>query len=246
MSRSYWEIGNFHQPNESELQYNISNTKMKAAKKGKNLHPVVVEGRKITNSWWGNAWCKNLERYADFSSRIDRGKRYVRSGAVIDLQIEKGLVIAKVQGSRKAPYNIKILISPLSEEACQNIIDRCTTKVGNIEQLMSGNFPEEMKELFGGHNGLFPSPREISFLCSCPDWALMCKHVAAALYGIGVRLDENPLLFFELRGIEINRFIDVALASKVDMMLENAEAATTCSKRVLTDSAELSSLFGVL
>lgn len=246
MSRSYWEIEQYQQPTENQLQRNIENSRLKAAKKGKALHPIIVEGRSITNSWWGNAWCKNLERYADFSSRIDRGKRYVRSGTVIDLQIEKGHVSAKVQGSKKTPYKVEIKISPLSEETCQSIIERCTTKVANIEQLASGSFPEEMKELFGGRNGLFPSPKEISFSCSCPDWALMCKHVAAVLYGIGVRLDEDPLLFFELRGIDMNRFIDVTLASRVDMMLENAEAAAMSSKRVMSDTAELTALFGVL
>lgn len=246
MSRSFWETKSFQQPSEFELRRNIENTRQKAAKKGKQLHPIIVSGRNITNSWWGNAWCKNLERYADYSNRIDRGKRYVRTKTVVDLQIEKGRVSAKVQGSRKTPYKVEIKISPMSEEACQSIIERCTTRVGNIEQLVSGSFPEEMKELFGGHNGLFPSPKEISFNCSCPDWALMCKHVAATLYGIGVRLDEDPLLFFELRGIDINRFIDVTLASKVDKMLENAEAAVQCSTRVMYDTAELSELFGVL
>lgn len=246
MSKTYWESNVFQQPTENELRRNIENTKQKAEKKGKDLHPVVVKGRNITNSWWGNAWCKNLERYADFASRIDRGKRYVRSGTVVDLQIEKGHVSAKVQGSRKTPYKVEIRISPLSEEACQNIIEHCSTKVSNIEQLVSGNFPEEMKELFGGHNGLFPAPREISFGCSCPDWALMCKHVAAVLYGIGVRLDEDPLLFFELRGIDVDRFIDVTLSSKVDKLLENAETALVRSKRVMGDSNDLSGLFGVL
>ena len=246
MSRSYWEINSFQQPTERVLRRNVENTRQKAVKKGKELHPIVVEGRSITNSWWGNAWCKNLERYADYKSRIDRGKRYVHSGAVVDLQIEKGRVSAKVQGSRKTPYKVDIRISPMSEEACQSIIGRCTTKVGNIEQLVSGSFPEEMKELFGGRNGLFPSAKEISFNCSCPDWALMCKHVAAALYGIGVRLDEDPLLFFELRGIDINRFIDVTLANKVDKMLENAETALQHSSRVIYGAEELSDLFGVL
>ena len=246
MSRRYWESEYFQQPSESELRMNIANTKQKAAKKGKSLHPIVVTGRNITKNWWGNAWCKNLERYADFSSRIDRGKRYVRSGTVIDLQIEKGHVSAKVQGSRRTPYKVEILISPMSEGACQKIIERCTTKVGNIEQLASGNFPEQMKELFGGHNGLFPSPKEISFNCSCPDWALMCKHVAAVLFGIGVRLDEDPLLFFELRGIDINRFIDVSLASKVERLLENAETAANHSNRVIYKTDELTELFGIL
>ena len=99
-----------------------------------------------------------------------------------------------------------------------------------------------MQELFQGKDGLFPTPKEISFSCSCPDWALMCKHVAAVLYGVGVRLDEQPLLFFELRGIDAGRFIDVTLANRVEQMLANADCK---SPRIISD-ADAGALFGVL
>ncbi len=246
MSRNYWEIKNYDQPTEQKLRSNVENTRRKATQKGKQLHPIIVTDRNITTSWWGNAWCRNLERYADYKTRIARGKRYVRSGTVVDLQIEQGKISARVQGSKRTPYKVEIRISPLSEAQCQRIIDRCTSKVSNLEQLMTGCFPEEMKELFGGKEGLFPSPREISFTCSCPDWALMCKHVAAVLYGVGVRFDEDPLLFFQLRGIDINRFVDVSLASKVDKMLANAQTASQNSGRILAENTDLTSLFGVL
>ena len=212
-----------------------------AEKKGKVLKPVVIQGRSIANSWWGQAWCANLERYADFESRLERGKRYVKTGAVIDLKIGKGKILAKVQGSRKTPYKAEIRISPLSEERCQEIIGQCGQRVENLEKLLAGDFPVELKELFTERDGLFPSPREISFSCSCPDWALMCKHVAAALYGIGARLDENPSLFFELRGIEVGRFIDVAIANRVEVMLKNAGRK---SARMIRDEDVLE-LFGV-
>lgn len=119
---------------------------------------------------------------------------------------------------------------------------RCSRKLENLEMLLQGDFPEEMKELFQSKEGLFPSPQEISFNCSCPDWAIMCKHVAATLYGIGARFDENPLLFFELRGIDVNRFIDVTLANKVEAMLQNSAKVTD---RVMDDE-EIKGLFGVL
>lgn len=111
----------------------------------------------------------------------------------------------------------------------------------NLEALLAGNFPEDMKELFQGKDGLFPEPREISFTCSCPDWALMCKHVAAALYGIGARLDEDPMLFFELRGIDAGRFVDVALETRVESMLANADKKT---ERVM-ENLDVKALFGV-
>lgn len=239
----YWNTGIYNQPTQKEIRKKATATKKIERKKGKELAPVLVTGREIAKNWWGRAWCENLERYADYANRIDRGKRYVRSGAIVDLQIEKGKVFARVQGTRKIPYKVEIRISPLSEEKCQSIIEKCTTKLENVEQLMEGNFPSEMKELFEGTEGLFPSPREISFNCSCPDWALMCKHVAAALYGVGARFDEQPLLFFELRGIDFNRFIDVTLANKVELMLQNAEHPK--SSRIM-ETDQLTELFGVL
>ena len=147
-----------------------------------------------------------------------------------------------MQGSRKVPYKVDIRISPLSEEKCQEIIARCGRKIQTIDKLINGEFPDELRDLFTGENGLFPSPREISFNCTCPDWALMCKHVAAAMYGIGVRFDENPFYFFHLRGIDVDRFIDVALENKVESMLRNAEQP---SERILRET-DLTGLFGVL
>lgn len=239
----YWDDGiNYSQPAVSKIKKNAGESKKKERAKGKVLQPVSVSGRQVVKNWWGKAWCDNLEQYADYESRLDRGKRYVRSGAVIDLKIQKGKILARVQGRRKAPYKVEIRISPLSEERCQEIIGRCGTKIENLESLLVGSFPEELKELFMGENGLFPTPKEISFSCSCPDWALLCKHVAAALYGVGVRLDENPLLFFELRGIDVERFIDVTLANKVESMLANVDKP---SSRIVEDESWLD-LFGVL
>lgn len=239
----YWNTGDFRQPTEAQIRKNVIATNSKEKKKGKKMAPVIITGKTIARNWWGREWCQNLERYADYENRLERGKRYVRSGAIVDLQIEKGKVLARVQGTRKVPYKVEIRISPLSEEKCQSIIERCTTKLENVEQLIEGNFPSEMKALFEGSEGLFPAPKEISFQCSCPDWALMCKHVAATLYGVGSRFDENPMLFFELRGIDFNRFIDVTLANKVEVMLKNAGQPK--SERIM-ESGSLKELFGIL
>lgn len=219
----YWNTENYNQPTKNQLQKNAKATAKSARAKGKPLEPIIIQGRKIVTSWWGNAWCENLERYADYENRLDRGKRYVRTGSVVDLKIQKGKVTARVQGRRKAPYKVEVRISPLSEERCQYALEQCGRKIENLEMLISGNFPEELKNLFSGEEGLFPEPKEISFNCSCPDWALMCKHVAAVLYGIGARFDENPMLFFELRGIDVERFIDVAVENRLERMLKNAE-----------------------
>ena len=238
----YWKTAYYPAPNAADIRNNAEESTKKAKRKGIVYHPVIIEGRKIAKSWWGNAWCQNLERYADYSSRIERGRSYVRNGSVIDLQITKGKVTSRVQGRRKSPYKIEVRISPLSEEKCTSILERCGKKPDTLEALVSGNFPEELKELFFQEDGLFPSPIEISFSCSCPDWALMCKHVAATLYGIGARFDENPLLFFELRGIDVDRFIDTAIHDRIEDMLSMADNRTS---RML-DEEDLTRLFGVL
>ncbi len=237
----YWEEMNFPQPTDAELRQNINETNKKAAKKGKTLYPIIISGRQITKSWWGNAWCSNLEKYADYENRLDRGKRYVRNGSVVDLQVDKGKISARVQGTRKTPYKVEIRISPLSERQIENITDKCGLKVDNLNKLLSGDFPQELKEVFIDEGGLFPEPREISFSCSCPDWAVMCKHVAATLYGVGARFDEDPLLFFTLRGIDTNRFVDVVIANRTETMLANADKP---SRRILSD-VEIGDIFGL-
>ena len=239
----YWDTDtNYAQPTIAELRSKAKATAESAAKKKIVYEPIPAFNRRnICTSWWGQAWCHNLEQYADFESRLGRGKRYVKSGTVVDLKIRKGRIEALVQGSRKTPYKVEIRISPLSEEKCSDIIEKCGRRIENMESLVNGEFPSDLKELFTAENGLFPTPKEISFGCNCPDWALMCKHVAAAMYGIGVRLDENPFYFFELRGIDVDRFIHVALENKVDSMLSHVNCQ---SARVITD-ANLMELFGI-
>ncbi len=242
--KKYWDDSqHFEQPSGDLLKKNAGASIAKQRRNGKEVHPIIVSGRKITKTWWGNAWCENLERYADYESRLERGKRYVRTGTVVDLQIKKGKIEAKVQGRRKTPYKVEIRISPLNQERCQKIIEQCSEKIESMEGLLAGNFPLAMKEVFMDEGGLFPELKEISFNCSCPDWALMCKHVAAALYGVGVRLDENPALFFELRGISMEKFIDVALENRVETMLANAQKP---SSRIMEDDVDIKQLFGVL
>ena len=244
MSR-YWDDETvYSQPSAGELKIKARESVKRAGKKGRAYEPVICRSKRgdICESWWGQAWCRNLERYADYANRLERGKGYVRSGAVIDLKISAGRVEAKVQGRRKTPYKLEIHIGRLSEESCQKIIDRCTDRIESLETLVKGDFPEELKDIFTEDGGLFPTPREISFMCSCPDWAMMCKHVAAVMYGIGLRFDEDPFYFFTLRGIDADRFIGVALENSVEKMLKNADSV---SDRIIND-ADVTELFGVL
>lgn len=241
MSRYWNDIPEYTQPDAGTLKRKAKESAKRETSKGKRIEPVTVSGRTLVKSWWGQAWCDNLEQYADYESRLDRGKTYVRNNTVVDLKIEKGRVLARVQGRRKTPYKITVRISPLSEERCQTIIETCSNRIENVEALLQGNLPEELQEFLRGKGGLFPEPKEIGFDCSCPDWALMCKHVAAVLYGIGIRFDENPLLFFTLRGIDVDRFVTVTLESRVEKMVKHADVK---SSRIIED-ADLTELFGI-
>ncbi len=211
-------------------------------KKKQDLRPVIIEGSAIACTWWGKAWNKNLERYADYSNRIGRGRSYVRCGSVLDLRIEAGEIKALVHGSRAKPYSITVKINKLNRNVWQEITSGCSGKLESLEELLAGKFPKALEETFMQRDrGLFPSPKEIEFDCSCPDWASMCKHVAATLYGVGARLDEEPSLFFTLRGVATEDLVRRTVSNKAEDLLKKASKK---SSRIIAD-ADLSSIFGI-
>lgn len=214
----------------------------KLRKKKPDTAPVIITGRKLTRTWWGNSWNDNLERYSDYSNRIGRGRSYVRSGAVLDLQITPGNIRALVQGSRKKPYQVDIVIQSLAKDTWEAITKACAGKIHSLQELIEGKFPKAFSDLFMiKGKGLFPMPNEISLQCSCPDWAVMCKHVAAVLYGVGARLDDNPSLFFVLRKVNIGELISETITGKSQSLLEKSK---TKSSRVI-DDIDISSMFGI-
>ncbi|MEI6236241.1 MAG: SWIM zinc finger family protein [Planctomycetota bacterium] len=183
-------------------------------KKGVNVQPVRVEGRTIARTFWGKAWCEHLEKFSDYENRLPRGRTYVRNGSVCHLEIQKGKIVAKVSGSEL--YDIEVKIKTLPEAKWKNLKARCAGGVGSLLELLQGKMSNEVMTLVTDRdNGLFPLPSEIDLDCSCPDWADMCKHVAAALYGIGARLDEKPELLFHLRGVDHTELIGVETAAAV-------------------------------
>jgi uncharacterized Zn finger protein len=221
-------------------------SRAKLAKKGVLLEPVIIEGRTVARTWWGQGWVKNLERYADYSNRLPRGRSYLRNGSILDLKVEKNRVTALVSGSRETPYKIDIAIESLGCSRESELMTKSRNSLDSMQALLSGEFPEDLKEdFFKKDCGLFPSPKEIKLDCSCPDWASMCKHVAAALYGVAVRLDEKPELFFILRGIDINSFVAEAAKEETVRLLKKAEVE---SSRVVADADsddEMGALFGI-
>ena len=214
----------------------------KLKKKKPNINPIALKSSRLADTWWGKAWNKNLESYADYENRIGRGRSYVRHGAVLDLQIKAGKVTALVQGSRTKPYDITIVISPMDKTKWKKIKEICEGKLSSIAKLLEGKFPKELQEIFTEKkSGLFPSPQKINFECSCPDWADMCKHVAATLYGIGSRLDEDPSLFFTLRKVKMDELISEVIKGQSKSMLSKAKKKTS---RVIDDS-DVTAMFGI-
>ena len=174
--------------------------------KGHPVSPVVVEGRTIVKTFWGKAWCENLERYSDFANRLPRGRTYVRNGSVIDLQIAPGEIKALVSGGDI--YRVAVKVAPVAKARWQSICRDCAGAIDSLIELLQGRFSKGvMERVCRQKTGLFPSPDEIKLSCSCPDWAEMCKHVAAVLYGIGARLDLQPDLLFRLHNVDEKELI---------------------------------------
>jgi uncharacterized Zn finger protein len=210
----------------------------KLNKQGRALSPVAIEGRAIATTFWGKAWCENLERYSDFANRLPRGRTYVRNGSVLDLEIAPGEIRALVSGSDI--YKVKVEVTPVSKQRWRAICKDCAGGIDSMIELLQGRFSRAvMERMCQEKAGLFPAPNEIRMSCSCPDVAGMCKHVAAVLYGAGARLDLQPELLFRLHSVDEKELIagagaGVAIAKK-----------TPGAKKVLADSEDLAALFGL-
>jgi hypothetical protein len=187
---------------------------LKAAKRAPEPVLLTAGRRQVASTFWGKSWCANLERYADFANRLPRGRTYVRNGSVLDLAIGKGTVEAYVAGSEL--YTVTLGIRPLSRARWRRVVSRCTGRIGSLVGLLRGELSDDvLAVLCDAEDGLFPEPREMSLACSCPDWAAVCKHVAAVLYGVGVRLDQKPELFFVLRQVDQGDLISSATSGVV-------------------------------
>jgi uncharacterized Zn finger protein len=208
----------------------------KLRKKGEVFAPVTIEGRIIAKSFWGKSWCTNLERYSDFANRLPRGRTYVRNGSVLDLRIAKGEVVAKVAGSEL--YTVKATIAPVKTPRWKAICRDCAGSIDSLVELLQGRLAKGvMDRVCREGDGLFPAPAEIELSCSCPDWADMCKHVAAVLYGVGARLDQSPQLIFVLRGVDENELLAGADLASVK--------SASRSKATVLEDADMAALFGL-
>ena len=209
----------------------------KRRKSGQTVAPVVIEGRTIAHTFWGKAWCDNLESYSDYENRLPRGRTYVRNGSVVDLQIQPGKITALVSGSEL--YKVAITITPLPDKAWRDIKSRCAGQIGSLVELLAGRLSKNVIAIVTAHDGgLFPKPSEIEMSCSCPDWAGMCKHVAAVMYGVGARLDHKPELLFSLRKVDHRELIEGS-------RLRRAPARRPRPRKKTLAEAEVAGVFGI-
>lgn len=210
----------------------------KLEKKGRKLRPVQCSSRNMAASFWGLAWCKNLEVYADWANRLPRGRSYARNGSILDLQIDKGKITALVSGS--SLYEIEIELEPLNKERWRAIRRDCSRQVRSLLDLMRGQLPDDvLARLTDPTQGMFPSPKELKPSCSCPDYAVICKHVAATLYGVGHLLDSEPALFFKMRGVEQAELVSEAMAN------QTAGDAIGLNRQSDLADEDLGALFGI-
>ena len=207
----------------------------KMRKKGVVIIPIEIEGRTIAKSFWGKAWCDHLESFSDFENRLPRGRTYVRNGSVCHLEIKEGQINALVSGSEL--YNVSIGIKPLAKSVWKIIKQECSGKIGSMLELLKGHLSDNVMSIVTNQTkGLMPQPGEIKLNCSCPDWADMCKHVAAVLYGVGSRLDSVPELLFKLRGVDASELINA------DIQL-NTTDKIPADKTIAPD--RISDIFGI-
>lgn len=206
-------------------------------KQGQRIEPIVIEGRRITRTFWGDAWCAHLQSFASIANRLDRGRTYVRNGSICHLEIQNGLVRALVMGTEL--YEVQIDIKPLGKARWQQIRERCAGNVGSLVDLLQGRLSDPVMAVVTNRaEGLFPKPREIESRCSCPDFAVICKHVAAVYYGVGARLDKRPELLFALRGVDHEALVDDHVQAVTTLTLGGSD-----SSRIADDN--LSDVFGI-
>ena len=171
-------------------------------------------------TWWGEQWLQSLDRI-DFSNRLPRGRSYANNGMVDSIRINENAIQAKVKGSRSKPYSITIIVPPFFEEQQKILIENIRNNPLLLSQLLNRQLPQELLSVAEA-NGIkiFPeSWQDIKLNCSCPDWAVPCKHLAAVIYTIANEIDKNPFLVFDL-----HRFNLLEALSTHEMKLQDLQA----------------------
>lgn len=172
---------------------------------GEELQPARAHGKAIASSFWGRAWCRAIEDWQDYESRLPAGRSLLKNGGVIDLKLSENLALAQVVSDRL--YQVRIRFSGVEEEQLDALRKACAGRLTSLIDLIRGDLSDDVMSLIcDPAYGLFPRYSELKPACDCLDDAVLCRHAAAALYAIAPRLDDQPELFFTLRGIDPESF----------------------------------------
>ena len=184
--RGYWDYYHYTPAKPKEVKDGI---------KAKSKRGAIGE------TWWSKRWIDVLESF-NMGARLTRGRSYARKGQVISIDVSKGAVDAKVQGTGSKPYEVTIGLEPISEGDWEKVTDAMASKAIFAAKLLSGEMPTGIEDAFSEAGvSLFPAKKkDLETDCSCPDYANPCKHIAAVYYLLAERFDDDPFLIFKLRG----------------------------------------------
>lgn len=186
--------------------------------KTKNKHGEIGE------KWWSKRWIEVLESF-NIGARLQRGRSYARKGQVLAIDVQKGTVMSKVQGSIPKPYSVRIQLEQLSDREWNKVTEVMATQALFAAKLLAGEMPKNIEEAFSkAHVSLFPKKgADLDTECSCPDWSNPCKHIAAVYYLLAEHFDEDPFLIFKLRGKTKEEIIQILRKKRGEIYNEETE-----------------------
>ena len=200
---------------------------------------IKLKSKNISCEWWGQQWCQNIGKYADYANRLERGRTYIRKQAVESLELKDRYIAARVKGSYFPYYDVVVEVDPLREDKVSEVLEQ----IKDISLITNGYVSNDYYNLFTVKEGLFPDTNEIRFSCTCPDCASMCKHVAAVLYAFGSILDKDPLALFKLRGVEVETYFDKKLYETANKMFQSISSFSSDERTISED--DISNVFGL-
>lgn len=167
---------------------------------GEEVRPVVGTTRKLAAHFWGSAWMKHLALCESGGWSLSAGRTLLRHGCVLDLQLEAGLIRARVMEERL--HDVEIALDPLDGERLEELRTICSGKIDSLVPLLEGTLDDALlATLCNAETGLLPEPGAWHMSCTCPDWSEPCPHAAAAIYAAGILIDAEPSLLFRLRQV---------------------------------------------
>lgn len=195
------------------------------------LGTVMARGGELASTWWARRWMSTLDGFG-WGGRLSRGRAYARNRRVLDVEVSPGVIRARVQDARLTPYRIEMTVEPFPDPVWDRVVGALARQAIYTAKLLAGDLPAEVVQLFDTAEApLFPShPDDIVMRCSCPEWAIPCKHVAAVHYALAAELDRDPFLLFRLRG-RTREELNVALRER------RGTFGSAGAARVETDSA---------